>query len=373
MHDLIPFVDLKTQTQHLKPEFDEAIQRVVSDCSFILGPAVDAFEAEFAEFVGARHAVSTGSGLDALRLALDCIGIGPGDECIVPANTFIATALAVSQVNAQVVLVDCCAQTMNMDLAQVEAAVTPRTRAILPVHFAGRAMPLGDLLDVANKHHLAVVEDAAQAHGAKWNDASCGTFGSAGCFSFYPGKNLGAFGDGGMIVTKDDDLAALLRRRRNYGQSEKYHHTEAGCNSRLDSIQAAILSVKLKQLSEWNELRRQHANTYRRLLDGVGDIGLPSESSCGGHVYHLFIITTSFRDQLQKHLGDHNIQTGIHYPIPIHLQPAYSGLGHHRDSFPVTERLAETMLSLPMFPELRIDQITRVADAIKDWFQCHSC
>jgi dTDP-4-amino-4,6-dideoxygalactose transaminase len=364
----VPFVDLAAQHGTIQAEVSAAVQRVLSDCNFVLGPQVEEFERDFARFIGCDHAVGVSSGLDALRLALMSVGIGPGDEAILPANTYIATALAVSAVGARPVLVDCDPQTYNIDVGLIEAAVTPRTRAIVPVHLTGQAADMDPILEVASRHGLRVIEDAAQSHGTLYKNRSCGAVGSVGCFSFYPSKNLGAYGDGGMVTTDDPELARRVRRLRNYGQTAKYRHTEKGLNARLDTLQAAILSVKLRHLPRWNKARAAHAERYKDLLVGVGDLVFQQEARYSTHVYHLFIVETERRDALQERLDAREIQTGIHYPIPIHLQRAYEDLDYKEGNFPETEHLAKRMLSLPMFPELRREQIERVAEEVKDFF-----
>jgi dTDP-4-amino-4,6-dideoxygalactose transaminase len=364
----VPFVDLKAQYATLRDEMQPAIDRVLESASFVLGPEVAAFEAAFAVFSGAQHAVGVGSGLDALRLALMAIDVGPGDEVILPANTYIATALAVSAVGATPVLVDCDPHSYNMDPRLIEAAITPRTKAIIPVHLTGQAAEMEPILAVAARHGLPVIEDAAQAHGTLYQGRPCGSLGTLGCFSFYPGKNLGAYGDGGMVTTSDAALAARLRRLRDYGQQAKYEHVEQGLNARLDALQAAILGVKLPHLTAWNAARARHAEQYRALLNGVGDIAFQGRAPDSTHIYHLFIVETEQRDALQAHLTAQGIATGIHYPIPIHLQPAYATLGHCAGDFPATERLARRMLSLPMYAELRDEQIAAVAEGVRSFF-----
>jgi dTDP-4-amino-4,6-dideoxygalactose transaminase len=365
---IVPFVDLVAQYESIADEIDGAFHEVTASAQYILGARVERFEQEFAEFVGAAHAVGVGSGLDALRLGLLALEVGPGDEVILPANTYIATALAVSEVGATVVLVDCDPATYNIDPASVAAAVTERTRALLPVHFAGQAAEMEPLLELAASKGLVVVEDAAQAHGTLYKGRPCGSLGSLACFSFYPGKNLGAYGDGGMVTTNDRAVVERTRRLRNYGERAKYEHVVKGVNSRLDGLQAAFLSVKLRQLPSWNEARLRHADNYAAELEGVGDLTLQKRSESSTHVYHLFILETTERDALRAFLTERGIQTGIHYPIPIHLQEAYEDLGLGPGSFPHAERLAERTLSLPMFPELTEEQIVVVADAIRDFF-----
>jgi dTDP-4-amino-4,6-dideoxygalactose transaminase len=365
---IVPFVDLVAQYDSIADEVDNAFHEVTASAEYVLGRRVHQFEEEFAAFVGCEHAVGVGSGLDALRLGLLALEIGPGDEVIVPANTYIATALAVSEVGADVVLVDCDPRTYNVDPKAVEAAVTSRTRALLPVHFAGRAAEMRTLLELAGRHDLDVVEDAAQAHGAQYDGRPCGSLGKLACFSFYPSKNLGAYGDGGMVTTRDTSVDGQIRRLRNYGERRKYEHVVKGVNSRLDGLQAAFLSIKLRHLTTWNQARRRHADAYTHELEGVGDLVLPQRPADSSHVYHLFVIETQRRDALRDHLTERGIQTGIHYPIPIHLQEAYQDLGLGAGAFPHAERLAAESLSLPMFPELSPEQITSVASAVREFF-----
>lgn len=365
----IPFVNLRAQYRALQPEIDAAIQGVLGECNFILGAPVREFEDAFAQFVNARHAVGVSSGLEALRLALFALGIKPGDEVILPANTFIATALAVSQVGAQPVLVDCDPRSYILAVDELERAITSRTKAIIPVHLAGQCADMDAVLAVAARHHLVVIEDAAQAHGALYQGRPCGSLAAAGCFSFYPGKNLGAYGDGGLIAINDAELAERLRRLRHYGQRAKYDHVELGTNARLDTLQAAVLNVKLRYLRNANAARWSHAQIYRQCLAGVGDLGFQQEMPYSTHVYHLFIIETSSRDALQSHLHAAGIETGIHYPIPLHLQPAYRHLGYIEGVFPQSERLAKMMLSLPLYPELTEAQLEEIVSEIRFFFQ----
>lgn len=368
MARIVPFVDLVAQYAAIEAEIGRAFREVTASAGYILGPHVERFEEEFGRFVDSAHAVGVGSGLDALRLGLLALEIGPGDEVIVPANTYIATALAVSEVGADVVLVDCDPETYNIDPRAVEAAVTERTRALLPVHFAGQAAEMGPLLELAERHELEVIEDAAQAHGTRYDGRACGSMGKLACFSFYPGKNLGAYGDAGMVTTNDPDVADRIRRLRNYGERRKYEHVVKGVNSRLDGLQAAFLSVKLRHLPAWNDARVRHAEEYAKQLEGVGDLLIQGRSASSTHVYHLFIVDTEQRDALREYLTERGIQTGIHYPIPIHLQEAYSDLGLGAGALPETERLARRMLSLPMYPELTSVQIGLVAGAIRTFF-----
>lgn len=361
---VVPFVDLVAQYRAIASEIEVAVNDVLSRCNFVLGTQVEEFERTFAEFVVCQHAVGVSSGLDALRLALASLGIGLGDEVIIPANTYIATALAVTAQGARPVLVDCDPSTYTIDVHRIERAITARTRAIIPVHLTGQSADMDPILDLAAQYGLRVVEDAAQAHGTRYKGRPCGAMGDAGCFSFYPGKNLGAYGDAGLVTTNDKLLADRLRRLRNYGQQQKYEHTEKGLNARLDTIQAAILNVKLKYLAGWNEARARHAASYASRLEGLPGLRLQSCSPASTHIFHLFIVESDRRNGLQRYLEDSGIQTGIHYPKPIHLQTAYKDLGHTLGDFPETERLAEQMLSLPMFPELTEQQIELVSDAV---------
>ncbi len=338
------------------------ITRVMEEASFILGPDLAAFEEKFASYVGTRFCVGVESGTAALQLALESLGIGRGDEVILPANSYIASALAVSAVGARPVLVDCDANYL-IDPAMLDDAVTPRTKAIMPVHLYGQAVPMDAIVDVARRRGLYVVEDAAQAHGARWDGRHVGAFGDVACFSFYPGKNLGAYGDGGAIVTDDAALADRLRLMRDFGQRKKYEHLIKGGNCRLDSMQAAVLDVKLRHLDAWNDARRRHAAAYDARLAEIG-IKPPPLLRNEGHVYHLYVIEVEQRERVVEALRERGIATGIHYPIPIHLQPAYADLGLRRGDFARTERSAQRVLSLPMFPELTEEQIAFVADAL---------
>ncbi|TML84345.1 MAG: DegT/DnrJ/EryC1/StrS family aminotransferase [Actinobacteria bacterium] len=365
---MIPFVDLVAQYKSIAGEVDRAFHEVTASAQYILGARVERFEEEFAAFVGVDHAVGVGSGLDALRLGLLALEVGRGDEVILPANTYIATALAVSEVGADVVLVDCDPETYNIDPAAVASALRSRTRALLPVHFTGQAAEMRPLLELAANNSVEMVEDAAQAHGALYEGRPCGSLGKVACFSFYPGKNLGAYGDGGMVTTSDPVVVERTRRLRNYGERAKYDHVVKGVNSRLDGLQAAFLSVKLPHLASWNEARLRHADMYTVELEGVGDLGLQKRSPSSTHVYHLFVVETAERDALRDSLAERGIQTGIHYPIPIHLQEAYSDLRLGPGAFPHAERLAHETLSLPMYPELTEEQIRRVTDAIREFF-----
>ncbi len=361
---MLPFVDLKSQYLSIKQEVDAAIQRVLDNTSFILGREVEAFESAFAEYVGAKFCVGVSNGTAAVQLAVTACGIGSGDEVIVPANTFFATAEGVSTAGATPVFVDADARSYTIDVDKIEAAITDRTRAIMPVHLYGQSADLDPILAIAaERHNLVVIEDAAQAHGSLYKGKPVGALGRAGCFSFYPGKNLGAYGEGGAVVTNDEEVARHLRLLRDHGSERKYHHEIIGYNFRLEGIQGAVLGVKLKHLDRWNDLRREHAARYDELLSQTG-LRLPREMDYARHVYHLYVVQTDDRDALQTSLNEAEIQTGIHYPIPIHLQPAYAFLGHKVGDFPESESQARRVLSLPMFPELTDSQIEEVVSAI---------
>ncbi len=364
----VPFVDLPLQYSRLRSEIDPAVLGVMAKCNFVLGQEVFDFEREFADFIGTKHCVSVGSGTDALQLILRALGIGPGDEVITVTNTFIATVEAITYVGATPVLVDCRPGDYLIDSDAVAAKVTSRTKAVIPVHLYGQAADIDPLLELGKKHGFAVVEDAAQAHGTTWKDGRrCGTVGVAAGFSFYPGKNLGAYGDGGAVTTNDTALAEKLQLLRNWGSVVKYHHDIKGYNSRLDTMQAAVLRVKLKYLAEWNESRAAVARRYRERLAGVKGVILPEEAPWAGrHIYHLFVVRTpgKNRDDVTKALGEKGIQSGIHYPKPVHLQKAYSDLGHGLGAFPNAEAVMGEIFSLPMFPEMTMEQADHVADTL---------
>ena len=360
----VPLVDLRAQYAGVGNEVDAAIRRVVESGNFILGDEVRGFEAEFAQYVQARDAVGVASGTAAIELVLRALDIGPGDEVITSAHTFIATAEAISNVGARPVFADVDAGTYALEPNHVAALVTPRTRAILPVHLYGHPAPMGELSAIARQHGIFLVEDAAQAHGAEVDGRRCGSLGDAACFSFYPGKNLGAYGDAGAVTSNDPDLIEKVRRLRDHGRTSKYEHEIIGQASRMDAIQAAVLSVKLKHLEDWTELRRQHARRYSELLRST-DLGLPMESPGARHVYHLYVVRSASRDALFEHLRDAGISAGIHYPLPLHRQPAYLALGYGGVSLPATEAVAATVLSLPMYPELTDDHLRYVSDALR--------
>ena len=359
----IPFVDLTAQYRTIAEEINEATSRVIQEADFILGREVRLFEEEFAAFCEARYAVGLDSGTSALELALRAYDIGPGDEVITAANSFIASALAISHAGATPVLVDVDPFTHTIDVTGIERAITSRTKAILPVHLYGHPAHMDPIRQLAEQHGLIVIEDACQAHGARYKGRRAGSLGHAAAFSFYPGKNLGAYGDGGMVVTNDADIRKRLEMLRNYGQEEKYHHLTQGFNRRLDTLQAAVLRVKLKYLEKWNAARRWQAELYHRLLAGT-ELVLPSEAVGAQSVWHLYVIRTEHRDKLKEYLASRGIAAGIHYPVPIHLQPAYKNLGYKRGSFPVTEQYAQRILSLPMYAELTPELIEYVSKTI---------
>ena len=360
---MIPFVDLKAQYSGIKQEVDDAIVRVLDNCQFVLGEEVESFETEFATYCRATHAVGVNSGTSALHLALLAAGIKPGDEVITASFTFVATAAAIRYAGATPVFVDVDPRSLTIDTSKIEAAITPRTKAIVPVHLYGQCADMRPLLEIARSHGLIVIEDAAQAHGAEYDNRRAGSLGDLACFSFYPGKNLGAYGEGGAITTNDDGYDKALRVLRDHGQTAKYHHEVIGYNYRLEGIQGAVLRVKLRHLEEWNDARRRLAALYRELLADAG-VGLVEEMSYGKPVYHVFPILTDLRDALAGHLKTSAIATGIHYPIPVHLQPAFADLGYKAGDLPITERAARQTLSVPMYPELSKEDVSLVAQSV---------
>lgn len=360
----IPFLDLKSPYLELHEELDAAYHRVMESGWYILGKEVEAFESEFAAYCGASHCIGVGNGLDALYLILRAMDIGSGDEVIVPANTYIATWLAVTYAGATPVPVEPDVLTCNLDPARIEAAITPRTKAILPVHLFGNPADMYPIVEIARRHGLKVIEDSAQAHGASYRGQRTGVLGDAAGFSFYPGKNLGALGDGGAVTTNDADLAERVRVLRNYGSQVKYVNDVKGGNSRLDELQAAFLRIKLKSLDEWNRRRTRVAESYNRLLQGT-TLQLPSHSPDNDPVWHLYVVRTNQRDHLQRFLQAEGIGTLIHYPIPPHMQKAYLELGFGAGAFPHSERMAEESLSLPMGPHLSEDSVAIISDLIR--------
>ena len=361
--DTIPFVDLTRQYASIKSEIDAAIQQTLDRGTFAAGAAVARFENEFAKYCGARHCVAVNSGTSALHLAMIASGVKAGDEVITVPFTFIATAWAVSYVGARPVFVDVEPQTATLDVSKIEGAIGAKTRAILPVHLYGQMADLQPLKELCARRGLILIEDAAQAHGAQYCGRRAGAFGHIGCFSFYPAKNLGAFGEGGAITTDDDAIAKRLRRLRDHAQIDKYRHEELGFNYRMDELQGAILTVKLKHLDDWNRARAEIAKSLRKKLAGTS-ISLPYEAPERRHVWHLFVVRSSQRDKLRAELSRSRIGTGLHYPIPLHLQPAYRYLGHQQGDFPVAEKIASECLSLPIFPELKEHEVDRICDAV---------
>ncbi len=375
---VIPLVDLKKQYASIKHEMDKKVKGVLSSAYFILGPEVTEFEKEFAAFCSAEHAIGASSGTAALALALLALDIGKGNEVITTPNTFIATAASITHVGARPVLVDVDPESYNIDVSQIEGAITKKTRAIIPVHLYGQPAEMDAVLQLARKHDLKVVEDACQAHGAEYRGRRVGVLSDISAFSFYPVKNLGAYGDGGAVVTNDAVLADKVKRLRNHGSAKKYYHEIIGYTARLDEIQAAVLRVKLRYLDGWNSKRRENASIYGEYLRDLADIGsviTPKEISWVKHVYHLYVIQVeeNIRDKLIEQLNAKGIGAQIHYPIPIHLQKAYKHLGYKAGSFPVSEKLAKRIISLPMFPELERQEIEYIAQEIKASMKQLSC
>ncbi len=360
----ISLVNLRRQHDELRDELRDAIDQVIDRGDFVLGSEVESFEEEFAAYCGAKHCVTVGSGLDALTLAMKGLGIGPGDEVITAANTFVATALAIRQAGALPVLVDHEPDTYNLDPGRLSAAITSRTRAIAPVHLYGQPADMDAVRMIADEHGLLVIEDACQAHGARYKGHRVGSLGNAAAFSFYPGKNLGAMGDGGAVVTDDDNLAGWLRAARNYGSTVKHHHAIRGVNSRLDTVQAAVLRVKLRYLDEWNATRRWLAAQYGELL-AESDVILPGEREDVEHVYHLFVIRTRHRDALLHRLHERGIGAGIHYPTPIHRQVAFGRGCITQSPLTNTDTFCDDLLSLPMCPYLTLDDVEMVAGEVQ--------
>lgn len=360
---MIPFVDLKAQYASIKTEVNAAIQGVLDSCQFTLGPEVAALEQEYAKYCQVKHAVGVNSGTSALHLALLAAGIQPGDEVITVPFTFVATASAVHYCHAKPVLVDIDPRYFNMDPNRVEAAITPRTKAIMPVHLYGQPADMGPLREIARRRGLALIEDAAQAHGAEYKGRRVGTFGDMACFSFYPGKNLGAYGEAGMVVTDSDEHARTLRMLRDWGAEKKYEHVLKGYNYRMEGIQGAVLRVKMKHIEAWTESRRARAAQYDKLFAGSG-VPTPQVMADVRHVYHIYAIRTQHRQKWMDALQAQGIQSGIHYPFPVHLLPAYADLGYKAGDFPHSEKAAKEVLSLPMFPELTPGQCEQVAQAV---------
>ena len=373
----VPFLDLKVQYNSIKSEVDAAIQQVIDNTAFILGKAVSDFEKDFAEAHSVKHCFGTSSGTDGNHIALWALDIKPGDEIIIPANTFIATAWGATLCGAKPVFVDCHPESYNLDPEKLEAAITPKTKAIVAVHLYGQPADMDALKEIAANHNLHIVEDAAQAHLAEYKGNKVGSLSDATSFSFYPGKNLGAYGEGGAVVTNNDDLAAKIKLIREHGQSKKYYHETYGHNYRMEGIQGAVLGVKLKYLPDWTNERRRAAAKYKEHLGNFEQLSVPEELPDVKHVYHLYVVKVNgksleereeTRNKLQSFLSDNGIASGLHYPIPLHLQKCFSHLGYNKGDFPVTEDLAQSGFSLPMFPELKDDQIGYIAKKMREFF-----
>jgi dTDP-4-amino-4,6-dideoxygalactose transaminase len=360
----IPLVDLKAQYVSIKQEIDSAVHHVLDETDFIGGSAVAEFEKSFAAYCGTRSAVGLANGTDALQLSLLALGVGIGDEVITAVNTFIATSEAISATGARPVFVDNDPHTYTIDVSKIEEKITPRTKAIIPIYLYGQPAAMDSVMEIANRHNLAVIEDAAQAHGASFKGKPVGTLGRLACFSFYPGKNLGAYGDAGAIASNDEILANKVRMLANHGRLKKYEHEIEGYNSRLDTLQAAVLSVKLRHLQAWTKKRQEHAATYAKLLAGTATIVTPAVHPDATHVYHLYVVRVQQREKIQQALKEAGIATGIHYPIPLHIQPAYRHLGIPAGSFPVAERFANEIMSLPMYPELTSEKIGSICEVL---------
>jgi dTDP-4-amino-4,6-dideoxygalactose transaminase len=363
----VPFLDLQRHNGAIASELREAIDAVTSRAQFVLGPAVERFELAFARYIGVKHCIGLNNGTSALHLALLACNVGPGDEVITTPHTWISTSWAISYVGATPVYVDIDPTTYTLSPALVDRAVTPRTKAILPVHLYGQACDLGGFLEIADRHGLSLIEDAAQAHGASYNGRRVGSFGKLACFSFYPGKNLGAFGEGGAVVTNDDAAAARIRRLRDHAQDGRHHHIELGYNMRMEGIQGAVLDAKLPHLDAWNAARNRLAVRYHELLADVPGLQLPAIAAAGAHVWHLFVVLVrgKSRDLLQRQLAERGIATGVHYPTPVPFQPVYANLGYRPGDFPVAEDVMANCLSLPMFPELTDEQVMHTANALR--------
>jgi dTDP-4-amino-4,6-dideoxygalactose transaminase len=362
----VPFLDLKSHHAPLRSELNAAILEVIEDGAFAGGPFVARFEADFAAYCDCPHAVGVGSGTEALWLSLLAAGVGPGDEVITVPSTFMATAEAITYAGAHPVFIDVDERTYTMDHAALNEALTPKTKAIIPVHLFGQPADMDPILEFAREHGLYVIEDACQAHGAEYKGRKVGTLGDTACFSFYPGKNLGAFGEAGAIVTRNAELLEKIRILRDHGQVRKYHHTMVGWNCRMDGIQGAVLRIKLRHLERGNQLRRSHAAYYDRAFEGIREIITPAHEDSIRHVYHVYAIRVKERDEMIRLLTERGIGTGVHYPVPVHLQEAYRSLGYEPGSFPIAERCATEFLSLPMFPELTREQLEIVSHGVKE-------
>ncbi len=362
---MVPFVDLKIQYRSIQQEIQGAVLGVLESAQFVLGDEVVAFEREFAHYCGAKHAAGVNTGTSALHLALLAAGVKPGDEVITVPHTFVATVAAVCYTGARTVFVDIHPDTYTIDVNQIEKAITPRTKVILPVHLYGQPADMDPILEIARKHKLVVIEDACQAHGAEYKGRRVGGIGDIGCFSFYPGKNLGAYGEGGMVVTNNPDHLKTVQMLRDWGAEQKYHHVLKGYNYRLEGIQGAILRVKLRHLEAWTEARRKHAGSYNELLKSA-DVGLPHAVAGNRHVYHIYAIRVPGREAFMEKLKARGVQTAIHYPIPVHVQKGYTDLGYHAGEFPHSEQAAREVLSIPMFPELTDEQIRHVSEKVRE-------
>lgn len=365
---VVPFLDLKAQYRTIKEEVDAALHCVIDNTAFAGGPFVEAFERNFADYCRCCCAIGVGSGTEALWLTLKALGVGPGDEVITVPNTFIATAEAVTLCGGTPVFVDVDERSYTLNPALLEKAISRRTKGIIPVHLLGQTAEMDPIMACAEANGLFVVEDACQAHGATYRGRPAGSIGNAGCFSFYPGKNLGAYGEAGGVVTNNEDLAAKIKMLRDHGQSKKYWHDVIGVNSRMDGLQGAVLSVKLKYLDQWNDARRRNAAVYATHLSGEGSVSIPAEMPYGRHVFHVYALRAQRRNGLAEWLNSQGISTGVHYPVPIHLQEAYRFLGYAKGDFPVSEQCAEEFISLPMYPELSSEQIETVGKAISEYY-----
>ncbi len=365
----IPFLDLKAQYNSIKDEVNAAIQNVLDNTAYILGKPVAEFEKAFAEAHQSKHCYGVSSGTDGNHLVLWALGVKAGDEVIIPADTFIATAWGATLCGATPVFVDVDPESYNLDPKKVEAAITPRTKAIVAVHLYGQTSDMDPLREIAKKHNILLVEDCAQSHLAEYKGRKAGSLSDAASFSFYPGKNLGAYGEAGAVTTNDDDLGLLFKKIREHGSVKKYYHEVFGHNYRMEGIQGAVLGVKLKYLNSWTENRRRVAAKYNELLKGVAQIKLPKEMAYGKHVYHLFVIQAQNRDELQTYLNNNGVSTGLHYPVPLHMQECFQHLGYKKGDFPVTEQLADNCLSLPMFPEMTDEQISYVAETLISFYK----
>lgn len=361
----IPFLDLQTHYRHIRHEISEAISRVLNSSTYVLGPMVGQFETDFAAYCEARHAIGCNSGTSALHMALRAHNIGPGDEIITVSYTFIATVWCISYCGSTPVFVDIDPATKTIDVSQIESRITSRTKAIIPVHLYGHPADMDPIITIARRYGLIVIEDAAQAHGARYKGKRVGSIGDIGCFSFYPGKNLGAYGEGGAVVTSDDAIAQKLRMLRDHGQSTRYHHDIVGYNYRMEALQGAILGVKLKYLDKWNNKRRKIAKLYHDQLFEMPEIVLPSVADFADPVWHLYVIHHPERDRIRLLLNKMGISTGLHYPIPVHRQKVYAYLNIEKNSLPVTEKMAATCLSLPIYPELSEEMIKRITGALE--------